>query len=90
MRKAFFAVSAAVAIATLNAPASMAMPTIGNALSGVIERPTEAQLYCYNRWGPCWHRPYHYYGWHRPYHYYGWHRPYPYYSWHKQYWYKGR
>jgi hypothetical protein len=85
----------------LNAPASMAMPTIGNTFSGVIERPTEAQLYCYNRWGPCWHRPYYPYGWHGPYSYYGWHRPYYHYGWHgtpylpyysarKRYWYKGR
>jgi hypothetical protein len=97
MRKVFLAVSAAGAIATLNASASMAMPAIGNVVSGPSERPTQAGFYCYNRWG-CWHgrwgygwhRPYAYYGWHRPYYGYGWQAPYPYYSWRKQYWYKGR
>jgi hypothetical protein len=76
MRKLFLALFAAGGIATFNAPAAMAMPTVGDVLSSAVESPvTEARVFCYNRytgrflhWGYCgggYYRPY----WRRRYYY---------------------
>jgi hypothetical protein len=69
MRKLVLALMAAGGIASFNAPAAMAMPTSGNPFAGVLDKPTQVRLYCYNtysgeflHWGPCGPRYY----WRRP------------------------
>ena len=60
MRKLVLALLAAGGIASLNAPAAMAMPTSGNPFAGNLDKPTQVRLFCYNsytgrflHWGPC-------------------------------------
>jgi hypothetical protein len=76
MRKLFLALIAAGGIATFNAPAAMAMPTVGDVFSGATDKPIEdVRLYCYDRysgrflhWGPCYRDRWRY-GYHRHYYY---------------------
>jgi hypothetical protein len=74
MRKLILGLMAAGGIASITIPAAMAMPMSGNPFHGNLDKPTEARLYCYNRytgeflhWGPCWHDRWRFY---RRYYYY--------------------